>query len=101
MYYSHVARKALGRLAFKTQADVIDQWRNFVATHKENREKIRRVLSKIFNRVLAQSFTAWVEWVQDKKIIVSGSVVAVVFADVAGVHLSIGLSISWQSRIAN
>ena len=53
------------------QADVVAQWRAFAATRRENREKVRRVLGKIFNRALAESFAAWVDWAQEKKRIVS------------------------------
>ena len=65
--YSKIARKALGRLAFKAQSDVISRWREVASTRKANRDKVRRVLGKILNRALAESFTAWVERVKDKK----------------------------------
>jgi hypothetical protein len=50
--YSKVARKALGRLAFRVQGEVMAQWRASIAEKKENRTKVTRfILLPLYYRI--------------------------------------------------
>ena len=41
MRYSEVARKALGRIVFKTQVEVLAQWKARASEKREKKDKVR------------------------------------------------------------